>query len=345
MFNFKKVVALMLATTMVMGSSLVAFAGEDNTAGGSGTSSGHLPLDVFSVTVPAETTTAGFFNYTVDPERIINKMGDAAKLKDGTDVTANEDGVYFKTTTGFGSTSQPLTLSVKNYIDADITATVELTAGADDIAVVNDVSAATEAALELKLQFGDGESKVTAPVSVAEGATASLTIEGQPDNYDVVLDGGAYKLDPKSSATWATAPIVFSGKTTSAYEITGANTTPAIGVTWSVTKHEDAPANAAPSIATTSYNMVAGTPEVVSYSLGRGELVADGIASVIWVEGAPNKNLYTDATFITKNEPENTFTLTATSINNMIAGAADSQTIRVTFTDDTVINLTFNDPE
>lgn len=239
----KRFLAVAIATTMVLANSLVAFASGDpidvttsEGAGGTGTPSGHLPTDVFKMTVPTGTTIATFFDYTIDPERIINKMGDNAKLKNGTAVTANTDGVYFKTgENAFGSTSQALTLSVQNYIDATVTATVALDAEETDIPVVEDVAEATDAALQLGLEFGTGDTKVTKSIT-DEGAEAEFDIAGQTDKFEVELADGAYKLKAKSDAVWATAPIVISGKTTSAYEIAATTTAPKINVTWAVAK-------------------------------------------------------------------------------------------------------------
>ena len=118
-------------------------------------------------------------------------------------------------------------------------------------------------------------------------------------------------------------------------------TAPTVNVTWS---YAEAPTDAAPSIATTSYTMAADTPITVQYALGVGDLAAESIKSVIW-DAYPTNNLYTNTTYITKNVDSKTFTLTATSINNMIARDGNSQTLKVTFDDDTVVTLTFNDPQ
>ncbi|HBN55713.1 MAG TPA: hypothetical protein DD414_02970 [Lachnospiraceae bacterium] len=90
----KKIIALVLAMTMVAGSSLTVFAADTNTgdATGTGTLIPHLDKDVITVTLPTSAQTANVFDFTVDPEQLIK---DAAKMKDGTAVTGNDDGVYF----------------------------------------------------------------------------------------------------------------------------------------------------------------------------------------------------------------------------------------------------------
>ena len=84
----KKMMALALAASMVLGSSVVAFAAEgDATPGGSGTVSGtgevegHVNKEVLNVilpTVPSDQASA--FAYTMDPERLI--QGTDARLKE-----------------------------------------------------------------------------------------------------------------------------------------------------------------------------------------------------------------------------------------------------------------------
>lgn len=90
----QKIIALILASTMVAGSSMIAIAADQT---GNTTSTGtlipHLNREIIDVTLPTNTTTV--FNYNIDPERIIN---DANKLINGstvTTVTPNDNGVYF----------------------------------------------------------------------------------------------------------------------------------------------------------------------------------------------------------------------------------------------------------
>lgn len=108
--KFKKVMAVILAATMVVGCGVTAFAEDANGATGTGTSFDHVDKKVISVTLPT-TDEANVFDYYVDPERLIN---DAETLADGTtQVTPNDDGVYFKNsnvTTG-GTEATPATVA------------------------------------------------------------------------------------------------------------------------------------------------------------------------------------------------------------------------------------------
>lgn len=73
----KKMMALALATSMVLGSSMMAFAAEgDATPGGSGNVSGagsvegHVNKEVLNVILPTVPSGSSAFAYTMDPESI-----------------------------------------------------------------------------------------------------------------------------------------------------------------------------------------------------------------------------------------------------------------------------------
>lgn len=93
--KLRKLMAGSLAATMVIGSGTTAFAADGAT--GTGTSFEHMDTEITSVTLPTDDAVNGTFNYYVDPERAVNS---ANKLADGTAVTANDDGVYFKVADG-----------------------------------------------------------------------------------------------------------------------------------------------------------------------------------------------------------------------------------------------------
>lgn len=97
--KLRKLMAGTLAATMVIGSGAMAFAADEtaNGATGTGTSFEHMNTEITSVTLPTASQVAGVFNFYVDPERAVNSAG---KLADGTAVTANDEGVYFKVADG-----------------------------------------------------------------------------------------------------------------------------------------------------------------------------------------------------------------------------------------------------
>lgn len=101
MKNSKRFLAMGLAATMVLGSSLAVFA-DDSTSGGStgaGSTEGHVDEHVISVTLPTVADGETPFNYTVDPERLVDatdgtRYGSVSFTED-----AKENGVYFLTKT------------------------------------------------------------------------------------------------------------------------------------------------------------------------------------------------------------------------------------------------------
>ena len=101
--NAKRILAVALAATMVMGTGLTAFAEGNPTSGtangsGTGESNGHVEEKVISVTLPTSVGTT--FDYIADPENLIGKTkpseGDSGKAKDGTSIKPNSSRVYFK---------------------------------------------------------------------------------------------------------------------------------------------------------------------------------------------------------------------------------------------------------
>lgn len=116
--RLRKLVAGTLAVTMVVGSGFTALVADQQTgtATGTGNSVGHVDKEVLTVTLP--TNTDDVFNYHVDPERVIDLAG---SLKDGTTVTKNTEGVYFKQKDGtYASSSEAIEFEGKNSIDVDV---------------------------------------------------------------------------------------------------------------------------------------------------------------------------------------------------------------------------------
>ncbi len=234
--KLKKLMAGTLAATMVLGSSVMVFA-ETQAGGatGTGTSVGHVDKEVLTVTLP--TNTDSVFNYWVDPERVIDLAG---SLSDGTTVTKNDDGVYFKQSDNtYKSSSNDVEFEGKNSVAVDVSVAAEVTAnaGGKDIELVADedaLTAATTPALLMKLTVGTDTKAIT-----SEGAAAKAKLDGVPNNFEVKVDNGAYVYSAKVGATgWAKTAVKLSGKTNN-MEISSDMTAPAIKLTWTIEKHVD----------------------------------------------------------------------------------------------------------
>jgi hypothetical protein len=165
--NYKKILAGTLATTMVLSSSLMAFAGEDETksitAEGAGTLEGFVATNIFSVTLPTNADTA--LTYIADPQNLIANTKAAAYSGKTFEPDAN---VFFTNASGdynYSSTSDKLTVINKSSAPLKVSVTAKATkgTGSDEATAVADEStltSATTASVLLTLTDGDKTSKV-----------------------------------------------------------------------------------------------------------------------------------------------------------------------------------------
>lgn len=233
--RLRKLVAGTLAVTMVVGSGFTALAADQQTgtATGTGDSVGHVDKEVLTVTLP--TATDNVFDYHVDPERVIDLAG---SLKDGTTVTKNAEGVYFKQKDGtYASSSEAIEFEGKNSIDVDVSVAAEVIASAEgkDIGLVSDdtaLTAATTPALLMTLKVGDATQAIT-----STGATAKATLAGKQDNFVVKSESGEFKYVAKDDAAgWEKTSVQLSGKTNEV-DVPSDMTAPTIQLTWTIEKH------------------------------------------------------------------------------------------------------------
>lgn len=246
----KKILAVAVAATMVVGSAVTAFAQEPVTSGGSngtGSSEGHVNKHVISVTLPTIAAEATPFAYTMDPERLVTATS-AAKYASGTTFTddAKANGVYFLTgTNAYDSKSTELKVSSQSSADVKLSVSVEAeasgTTGKTDITLVDTApvltgdDADTEPKLYLALKVGD----TTKAVKAGEKVTIDSTIEGKASNFDIVVKDGAYVYEAKtgteeSPITWNEETIQVSGVVSNASA--DGLSAPTLKVTW---KYED----------------------------------------------------------------------------------------------------------
>lgn len=302
MVNLKKILATALAATMVISASFTAFAEDtapvtEGSADGTGSNEGHVDKDVVDVVLPTNTTDT--FNYTMDPERLITAT-DAAKYAEGTVFPEkNDTGVYFLTDTNtYGNTSNTVQVINKGAVDQMLTVKAKLTAsdGGKDIPILNAAPAtdATTAGLYLTATVA----KATQALSTTETSWI-INLTGNADNYEVAVKDNKYVFQKKTSdlAPWKAADIAVTGAVTNGVAVAADTTAPKITLTWkfeaipetapswtsgiTLSDYTDAPANAAPSIATTAYTVTATDPLNVTVNLGAGEKAATGISSVV----------------------------------------------------------------
>lgn len=250
----KKMLALALAASMVMGSSLVAIADDAATSGtgtvsGSGTVEGHVEKEVLNVVLPTvDADSSSAFAYTMDPERLIQGT-EAAKYAEGTIFpnAASDTGVYFLTAANTYSNTSNI-YQVINKSSCDIALSVKVKAkvstGGKDIKLVADnaITTETDPALYLGLKVGND----TQEISTTE-AEVKKTIAGSPTNFTVAVkttgEGDSatksYEYKEKTDAsTWKAMNISMTGKVNNK-TIASDTTAPEVDVTWSWEKAKD----------------------------------------------------------------------------------------------------------
>lgn len=239
----KRVMAVVLAATMVLGSSLTAFADEPVTSGGTngaGTSEGHVNKHVISVTLPVIPDGSTPFAYTMDPERLVNETN-AAKYAEGSTFTdsAKTNGVYFQTgEKAYDDKSTVLKAKSESSADVKLTVDVEVESATTDITLVDAApaltgeGAVTDPQLYLALKVDD----TTKAVKSSEKVSIETTIAGKDSNFETVVESGAYVYKAKTgdSITWNEAEIQMSGVASKASA--EGLTAPTLKVTW---KYED----------------------------------------------------------------------------------------------------------
>jgi len=254
----KRFLAAFLVATMVIGSSLTAFAEGPVTSGGTegeGSPEGHVNKHIISVTLPTINEGATPFAYTMDPERLVNETN-AAKYAEGSIFTddAKANGVYFTTATNkYDDKSIELKAVSQSSADVKLIVEVETEASTNDIPLVDEApalsgdNAVTDPQLYLALKVAD----TTKAVKSDEKVTFETTIAGKDANFQTEVESGnyVYKAKTGDDITWNEATIQMSGVVSKASA--EGLTAPTLKVTW---KYED-PA-AGPQVSMTSAGLI-----------------------------------------------------------------------------------------
>lgn len=248
--NFKKFVAVLTATTLLLSTSMFAFAAESEdgatSAGGSvsgnGTVEDYLNKDVFKVVLPAVSDV----DFTIDPQGLLSVADDDL-------YTLGAGAVYFTNVsdnTTYSNTSDAIAVGNKSSYDVDVNLTVNLTA-ADGITMVesaDDLADATVPSLYLAIaEAADAEATALTDAETVLSTKVVAGIAEAEDAYEIVpeSDGAGgytykYVLNPAYDGPIAKA----------SYKLTGACDTTAdwsevkdltvtADLVWSVVKHEE----------------------------------------------------------------------------------------------------------
>ncbi len=322
--SIKRILTIVLATSMVLGCTITAFAADTSSEGSGSYEGGEMQYPMVSVTLP--TIPAGTYNYIADPNGLI-ALTSAAAYADSE--FTGTTGVFFLTTPktdAEGSknqyTNKSAALEVVNQNAQDIDVTVKLeqkTAGDEGIAYSDTATFETEdTAKKLYLAVTDDAATdaQTQALSASAAAILTTTVEGNPENFEPSWDadeGYGYVVKTVEEGgdplEWNDCSFCLTGALNKNASWEDGLTFPDIKVTWSYEEHSDVPAG--PSLAQTSYTKdAANTPIVVTVN----NLGEDTIASVI------NNGSALSSTFVTISG--NTVTLTKTLLGYVTDEAA-----------------------
>lgn len=277
--KLRKLAALGLAATMVMGSSVVTFAADTSNGSqtGAGKLEGTVDTEVFSVVLP--TTDENTFKFTLDPEGLIKKTENAAY----SGATFGEGTLFFQTDTNqYSDTSKELQVVNKSSVNVDVALKAEVTADGIELNADKTFEGDTSASMYLAIKSGEDEVAVTSDAA----AEYAATVKKAPDNayeykYNSSKKTYSYELKADADSTVEFEKLTFA--ITGAANVNGdwsslASATPGITVTWDVKKAD----NSVPSF--TSDNL-----GVIDYTKGSGD---NAIASITSVTATYNGRAY-----------------------------------------------------
>lgn len=202
--KFRKMLAIMLAASMILGMGVTAFAdgsgdasGDAGSGGttGTGTFEGHVDQEKLEVTLPTDTS-GTTFNYKMDPEGLIAAT-EAAKYSG----KSFEEGknVFFQSATDTW-TAESAKLKVMNTgtVAADVTVKAQ-TADNDKVAMADSATfAADDKAAKLYLGLKAATKEVAVKSATAGGATVVLGLSGNADNYEIKSGATGYEFAKKT---------------------------------------------------------------------------------------------------------------------------------------------------
>lgn len=204
--KYKKILAGILATTMVAGSSFTVFADQSGSTSGVGSLDIVEKSKVFKVvlpTVPEGGDTR--FDYILDPTSVITKT-DAAKYDGAT--FASGKTVYFKNApasetakASYSENSDKLTITNKSTVDVDVTVEASVSA----VSGITMVSSGTfggdsDTTASLYLALVDAEATPnTSAITTAQAAKLTKTIAGNETAYEPKYIDGKYVMVEKEN--------------------------------------------------------------------------------------------------------------------------------------------------
>lgn len=328
MKNFKKLTALAMAATMLVGGSLTVFAaGSEGTDTGKGEYEGYVDeTSVFSVVVP--TAAQNVFNFFVDPNGLLEKTDYERLGATAADFEQNAT-LFFTRATGtkYGKDSDAVTFENQSSyaVDVQVSAYVD---GIGKIALSEDALTGTEEDPTLYLAIVHDTDK---QAITAAGGSLTGEIAGVKDNFEIKYNSADQKYEFVQKADglqpWQTYAFNLTGACGGNWDDEQAEAAPEVVLTWKVT---DPLANEAPSIAKTSYLMVAKTAVNIPVDLGAGDLAATGIKKITYKN---TSGKVTDLVNTKYSFSNGVLTITAAHVDEMLAASVTSRDLTIIFND------------
>lgn len=356
--KLNKVLAGMLAATMVLGMSMTAFATEttpvkNGSTTGSGEFEGHVEKSVLLVNLPTVAESANTFKYTMDPEGLIAATEGA---KDKTATFESGANVYFLSSANtYTKESAKLKVTNKGSVDADVTITASTAESTKmQMATSDTFTGNTQKELYLGLKVAN-QNAVAVKTTAADASPASVSVglKGVEDNFEVKYNETTKKYsyeekDGVPETAWNSFEFSLIGACNPNADWKDVEQTdaPTVTVTWAYDKRAtdstntmldgNATSDVAPSIATTTYTMTADTALVIPVDLGTK---ATAVSAVNW----NGRDALATGTI---TYADSKVTVTAPGINYMRGLDDASQALEIVFNDSvenpTKITVTLN---
>ncbi len=236
--------AVLLAATMVFGSTVTSFAATDPTesatgsgeATGSGAAEGYVNTNVVKVVLPTTTTTT--FAFIMDPQKMLETTNGARLGTAWKSPGANDKYVYFKTANGYANESDTVYFVNKSSgTDLDVTVTAKASPAASGTTITLDgaTAAAPTVTNDEKLYLGLKVAGETAKIDTT-GVSIKVTADAPTTNQYTLVYNKGYKYTDIAGATFAAVPISVEGSvTTKPTE----KVAPSLSVKWSWAAHAD----------------------------------------------------------------------------------------------------------
>lgn len=334
--GLRKFLALALAGTMVFGCTMTAFASESTGQGSY--EGGELKYPELAVTLP--TIPENTFDYIADPNGLIAATSNAKYS--GATFAETAQGIFFLTSTNtYTEKSAALTATNENAQDVDFTVKLEQVTAGDASITYSSTSTFETDDTANKIYLAVTDDTSTAALTDTAAAVLTTEVTGTPANFEATYsaDNGYGYTKKSGDLTWNSYSFYMTGALNLNAEWGDDLVFPEIKITWSYAEHVD---QAAPSIATTSYDMTADQAVTINVNLGKGDLAATAVTNVTYVNAS---GVVTNLPTTAWSYENGVVTISKDRVNTYLSAGAD-KTLTIVFNDTapTKIDVTLKVP-